>query len=574
YDYWQASGVSGEGARSFYYPRRPQSCADCHMPLVESKDPAAKNGRVRSHRFAAANTAVPFVNHDRDQVEAVQRFLKDGQISVDVFGIVRGEAPRGERVAASMDGAMGSASTFGVGEESLAFGAREAFLALAPVVVGPFGAAPVLVRRGESVRIDVVVRTRKVGHFFPGGTVDAFDVWLDLEVFDEHDRRILHSGSLRERGELDSAAHRYRSLLLDEHGNPIDKRNAWAARSVAYVRLIPPGAADTVHYRLVVPDDAGSRLRIRASVKYRKFAWWNTQWSYAGVRESSDGAFALGPGHDDGRWVFTGDTSAVSGLMKAIPDIPITEMAVNEAVMTVIGEGTPIVDRRAVGGSAQRERWNDYGIGLLLQGDLRAAESAFLEVTRLEPGYADGWVNVGRARLQGGNLAGAEDVLRQALSVDAGLASAHFFLGSVLKLQGQYEESLEHLRMAAARYPRDRVVLNQIGRVLFLMRRFADARIELHKVLRIDPEDLQAHYNLMLIAQGLGDEQSAEDARRLYERFKIDESAQALTGTYRLENPHDNNERQLIHEHELTAASNPSAAPPRAVDHRAASPGP
>ena len=33
YDNWQASGVSGEGARSFYYPPKSQKCADCHMPL-------------------------------------------------------------------------------------------------------------------------------------------------------------------------------------------------------------------------------------------------------------------------------------------------------------------------------------------------------------------------------------------------------------------------------------------------------------------------------------------------------------------------------------------------------------
>ena len=55
-----------------------------------------------------------------------------------------------------------------------------------------------------------------------------------------------------------------------------------------------------------------------------------------------------------------------------------------------------------------RERWNDYGIGLLLQGDLKAAEAAFLKVTEMEPGYADGWVNVARARIQEGNMAGAE----------------------------------------------------------------------------------------------------------------------------------------------------------------------
>src|SRR5262245_37662413 len=62
YDNWQASGISGQGARSFYYPPKSQNCVDCHMPLVKSNDPAAKNGMIRSHRFAAANTALPYVN--------------------------------------------------------------------------------------------------------------------------------------------------------------------------------------------------------------------------------------------------------------------------------------------------------------------------------------------------------------------------------------------------------------------------------------------------------------------------------------------------------------------------------
>ena len=37
YDNWQASGVSGQGARSFYYPPTPMACRDCHMPLVASE---------------------------------------------------------------------------------------------------------------------------------------------------------------------------------------------------------------------------------------------------------------------------------------------------------------------------------------------------------------------------------------------------------------------------------------------------------------------------------------------------------------------------------------------------------
>ncbi|MSO19557.1 MAG: hypothetical protein EXQ56_03700 [Acidobacteria bacterium] len=39
YDAWQASGVSGQGARSFYYPEKTATCVDCHMPLVPSRDP-------------------------------------------------------------------------------------------------------------------------------------------------------------------------------------------------------------------------------------------------------------------------------------------------------------------------------------------------------------------------------------------------------------------------------------------------------------------------------------------------------------------------------------------------------
>ena len=164
--------------------------------------------------------------------------------------------------------------------------------------------------------------------------------------------------------------------------------------------------------------------------------------------------------------------------MKKIPDLPITTMAESSAALRVIDRNADGPALAPVLDAASRERWNDYGIGLLLQGDLKSAEAAFLHVTRIDPAYADGWVNVGRARLQEGNLAGAEEVLRRALAVDANLAKTHFFLGTVLKNHGRYDDSLGHLRTASRLYPRDRVVLNQIGRVLFLKREFEEAITE------------------------------------------------------------------------------------------------
>lgn len=552
YDNWQASGVSGEGARSFYYPAKPQKCADCHMPLVDSNDPAAKNGKVRSHRFPAANTALPYVNGDREQLRVVQDFLRDGQVSIDIFGLVREEEPRvspSPRPLPTDEPRL--SSTFAIGEESTHFGAEQGYLSVPAEVVAPLDQLDVSVRRGDSVRVEVVVRTRKVGHFFPGGTVDAFDVWVELEAADEKGRKLFHSGMVGDGGKglVEPGAHFYRSLLLDERGNVINKRNAWAARSVAYVRLIPPGAADTVHYRLLVPEDAGNRVFLTAKLNYRKFAWWNTQWAFAGVRDPSDTTAARGPGYDDGRWVFTGDTSKVSGTIKAIPDIPITVMTESRATLRVLPPTAPLPETKPLLHPRVRERWNDYGIGLLLQGDLKGAEAAFLNVTAMDPGYADGWVNVARGRIQEGNMMGAVQVLNKALEIDPGLAKTHFFLATASKSLGRYDEALGHLRVAAGKYPRDRVVLNQTGRVLFLKRRFSEAIAEFKKVLKIDPEDLQAHYNLMLCYRGLGHSDLAAKEQALYNRFKADESAQAITGPYRRLHPEDNNERQQIHEH-------------------------
>ena len=91
--------------------------------------------------------------------------------------------------------------------------------------------------------------------------------------------------------------------------------------------------------------------------------------------------------------------------------------------------------------------------------------------------------------------------------------------------------------------------MNNLGRVLFLQRKYPEAVRVLQQVLTIDPEDLQAHYNLMLCYNGLGDEKMAKEHQARYLRFKADESAQAITGPYRRLNPEDNNERQSIHEH-------------------------
>jgi tetratricopeptide (TPR) repeat protein len=549
YDNWQASGVSGQGARSFYYPKTPMTCPDCHMPLVPSKDEATINGYVHSHAFPGANTAVPVANQDDSQLELSKKFLQDGQISVDIFGVSAAEKETAQVETAKRSQPELSTS-FAVGEEADFAGPRVA-ASPARAVTGPLGRVNAIVRRGDEVLVDTVVRTKKVGHFFPGGTIDAYDVWLELKATDEKGQTIFWSGKVEDdgKGPVEPGAHFYRSLLIDAHGNPINKRNASANRATVYVHLIPPGAADTAHFRLYIPENVGEKITLRAKLNYRKFMWWNTHFAYAGTVEPSSGARGYQFDYDDRKWGFTGDTSSVAGNLKAIPDLPIITIAEDEKTLQV-GPKTNIAQKPTV--KTAREdwmRWNDYGIGLFLQGDLKGAEAAFERATEADASNPDGWVNIARALTQEGETVGAKNALDKALALAPQLARAHFFYARLLRETGKYDEAAEHLRIVLAQYPRDRVVVNELGRVSFLQKRYADAVKQFEITLSIDPEDLQAHYNLMLCYNGLGDDAKAEAHKARYLRFKADESAQAITGPYRQGHAEDNNERQAIHEH-------------------------
>src|SRR5437764_826345 len=545
YDNLQASGVSGQGARSFYYPPRSQQCADCHMPSTHSSHIDNVNGFVHSHRFPGANTAVPTANEDADQLKLTENFLKNGILSVDIFAI----SPEAENAKAVAAPQADIQTTFAVGEEA------ESKVASATTEASPISAPlnrvqPTL-RRGDTVRVDVVVRTKKIGHFFPGGTVDAYDTWLELKATDEKNQTIFWSGMVENdgKGPVEKGAHFYRSLQIDEHGNPVNKRNAWSTRSVVYVHLIPPGAADTVHYRLHVPENAGGKITLHVRLCYRKFSWWNTQFAFAGVPDPTKPASPVAPSYDDTKYVFSGPLKGVSAKEEKIPDVPVVALAENEVTLDVAPRSAPALRSETDLRPDDWQRWNDYGIGLLLQGDLKGAEAAFQKVTEIDPKNPDGWVNIGRAAVQEGDMERARTVLEKALKTEPDLARANFFYAKVLRADGKYDEAARHLRRVVAQYPRDRVALNELGRILFLERRYQDAIKVLQDVLAVDPEDLQAHYNLMLCYNGLGDEKQAHEHQVRYLRFKADEASQAITGPYRQLNPEDNNERQAIHEH-------------------------
>ena len=503
YDAFRLSGVSGHSVASFYYPPRAvENCAACHMPLYESDDLAArdfdgKGGRkVHDHLFPAANTGVPaLAGLPRATIERRREFLAKA-LRVDIFGLKNGGTIEGELTAP-----------------------------LRPEV-------PVL-QPGRRYLLEVVVRTTGVGHTFTQGTADSNQVWLHVEVRDA--RGIIGgSGAMDEAGRVDPWAHFINAYVLDRDGHRIDRRNAQDIFVALYDHQIPPGAADVIHYAFEVPREARDFVDVRVQVKYRKFD--------------------------------TPYLAHIQGDAFKRNDLPVTLLAEDRVRFPVAGGKAEIHNDTPA--MPAWERWNDYGIGLLRKarkgsGELRQAETAFRAVEAL--GRADGPLNLARVHYREGRLGDAAEALRRAATMEPPAPAwvLSWFSALVDKQHGALDEAIAKFRaLAETAFPdarargfdfsRDTRLLNELGQTLYERARrergpgrraqrealLREAAGWFEQVLRIDPEDLTAHYNLAQVYTRLGDLTRAEHHRLAHLRYKPDDDARARAVTvHRRRNP-------------------------------------
>ena len=486
YDTWYDSGVSGLAVRSFYDPPKPKACRDCHLPPYRSDEFGNRKGYLHDHLFPAANTALPFVRRDRDTERRIREFLENKVLTVDLFAIQRGDK------------------------------------------ITVLDAEPVRVKPGETLDLEVVVRTRGVGHPYTNGTSDSNETWVSLEARDR-DRRFFASGLLDRQGRLDPAADRLSAFLIDHDGQPMDRRQPQDIHTTLYNNGIPPGAARVVHYRVRVPQDARGSVELSAGVQYRKFS-----------RDYE--TFSLGAGFDS---------------------LPVTTLASDTVRVPVAGalpsSGVPPPAPRG-NTDPLWLRWNDYGIGLFLQGNYRGAARAWTRVGELAPEKPDGPLNRARAEIAEGRLADASASLAEAERRRPGWAKTAFFRAAVAKDEARLADAEKDLKIVLASFPSDRVAWNNLGSIYWLAGRYREAIAAYDKTLEIDPEDLSAHYNLMRVYRALGDRERAASHEASYRRYKEDETARALAADYRRADPWANRESLPIHLHE--EAEPPAAQPP------------
>ena len=412
---------------------------------------------------------------------------------------------------------------------------------------------------GQTYLLEVVLRTLTLGHPFTQGTVDSNEAWVDVKV-SSGDRVVGRSGGLGPKNAVDSWAHFVNVYMLDREGRRIDRRNPQDIFTPLYNHQIPPGAARVAHYSFKVPEDQREPLTVEVKLQYRKFDTTYMQ------------------------YVFGNDF---------VNDLPITTISTDRVAFPIEGgNGEPQNPPLA---TPEWQRWNDYGIALLIEGDsgsekgeLAQAADAFAQVEKT--GRADGPLNLARVFVKEGRLDEAVGALTRALQVDppAPRWTVAWLNGVVDKQNGFLDKAITEFRSIlddsypevqerGLQFSKDYEVINELGQTLFerakLERGEASASAresflrqaveEFEKTLALDSENLTAHYNLALLYAQLGDEKSAAEHRKLHERYRPDDNARdRAIELARRRDPAADHAAQSITIYSLQRPGAPELAPP------------
>ncbi|MCC6587166.1 MAG: hypothetical protein IT168_10780 [Bryobacterales bacterium] len=238
YDNWAASHWNKKGDA-----RVTIECRECHMPLVDSTDPAsgdstdynrnAGDQKHRSHRFLAANNFVPTLLHlegAAKHVELTESWLR-GRIGIPE---IRDKWAEGPVVKLRLE--------------------------------TPPAAMP-----GQRVPVRVVLISNKVGHDYPTGPLDMIQSWVELRVENERGEPVFASGRRDDRNFLEPGTFLFKAEPVDQYGNLIDRHNLWEMVGVRYRRSLFPGYSDTVEYNIVCPS-GGLRVPARTIGDVREFS--------------------------------------------------------------------------------------------------------------------------------------------------------------------------------------------------------------------------------------------------------------------------------------------------------------
>jgi tetratricopeptide (TPR) repeat protein len=475
YDEWQRSSWSRESPLPFYKKDAVSTCQTCHMPDSDStRDYAAKAGKIKSHRFLGANTAIPSFYGYQEQLDKVETFLKDA-LAIDLFA---------------------AEQTDDRGREKL---------------IAPLGSTTFRLHAGETIGVCVLIQNKKIGHSLVPEQRDFYESWVEFEAKDADGKSLYHSGYLERNGYVEEHAHTYTNRLVSVDGKLLGLHQVWSTKVKTYDNTVLPGRSELVRYRFWIPANAKAPITVTARVNYRRFR-----------RSFTDFVF------------------------KEPRQFPVVEMVAKSATL-LLGNNPSQTTSDLKG---ELLRWNNYGIALLGAQQYWDAEDAFRQTTKIDPNYADGYINAALAvysrlienKREGpdgvGNMSLANEsyekfepalkLLAKALDISPQNPRAIYYRGLVLRLQNRLSEAAQDQKYVISLYPALRESRQELGYIYYLQRKYAEAQEQFEALQSINPDDLTAHYYLSLIYDSLGMKEKARVEGAAYAEHRDDPTVGGL----------------------------------------------
>ncbi len=497
YDEWQQSSWSKESPLPFYKKDEVSTCQTCHMPKVDAvKDYGSEQGKIASHRFLGANTAIPVFYGFDEQLQKIREYLQDNILGIDIFALNKQKA-RGEQLIAPIDGQK-------------------------------FTLLP-----GETVTANVVIQNKKIGHSLVPEQRDFYESWVEFTAQDSTGRILYHSGFLDPKGFLDPNAHSYTNRLVSNSGKLLDLHQVWESKVKTYDNTILPGRSDLVRYKFWVPPDAKGPIKLTAQVNYRRFRKGFTNFIFPDAREfpivtMASQSIALNLGLNEGA-----PTTDPQKLM----------LRWNNYGIALLGQQQYWLASQAF--QKVVEIKPDYADGYI---NIALAEYSKLIDNKRESPDGPGNLSVTNPSYEKFSI--ALQALDRALQLSPGSFRALYYQGLIYRLQNRLEPAIKNQQLVIAAYPRFRQARQELGYAYYLLKEYPQAREQFEALQTINPDDLTAHYYLSLIYDKLGMVEEALEQGALYSEQKDDPTVGALAQDFWRNHPEVAGELEPFHVHD------------------------
>lgn len=392
-------------------------------------------------------------------------------------------------------------------------------------LIAPLGSVPFELRPNDVVEAYVVIQNKNIGHSLIPEVRDLYQAWVEFTVKDDDGKEIYHSGFIKPDGMLDEHAHSFTTRPVTEHGDFVDNHQVWLIHSAAYDNTVQSGRSTLIRYMFRLPPSIKGHVTMTARVNYRHF-----RQSYLNN--------IFGKDH---------------------PLYPAVELSSQSRTLT-IGENHP--ETPAAGSNPDWMRWNNLGISLLDELQYAAAVRAFVEVTRLRPGYADAYTNIALTNMRWEKYGSARTAIRKALSLSPGNARALYYAALIERRMGKPDVAITNLEKVIGQYPQSRDARRELGVSYYEEHNYKDAITQFEALQQIDPDDLAAHYNLTLLYHRMGMKKEAAEQQALFVTERFDPRSQIYSLNYLRKHPEVTAESIPWHVHTDLPNEEPMMAPP------------